>query len=72
MQFPLHPENEVKLPEAGYVIPFESYEVDILHKYIFDNIKSTANEIEEARRAWKEAGNRSQYLTDSEYMSAAQ
>ena len=56
MQFPLHPENEVRLPEAGY---------------IFDNIKSTPNEIKEAGQAWKEAGNHTQYINDSDYMSGA-
>ena len=71
MQFPLHPENEVRLPEAGYVIPFESHEVEILHKNIFDNIKSTPNEIKEAGQAWKEAGNHTQYINDSDYMSGA-
>nr|WP_314277437.1 LCP family protein [uncultured Peptostreptococcus sp.] len=68
MQFPLHPENETRLPHAGYVIPFETYEVDILHKYIFDNIKSTPSEIEAARQSWKDAGNKTQYISNPEYM----
>lgn len=71
MQFPLHPENEIRLPESGYVIPFESYEVDLLHKYIFDNIKPTPGEITTAQQLWKDAGNKTQYIRDREYMSVA-
>lgn len=70
MQFPLHPENEIRLPESGYVIPFEQYEIPLLHEFIFDNKKPSQQDIEEATRAWKEKGEQSQYTDDPEYMSA--
>lgn len=61
MQFPLHPENETRLPKAGYVIPFEDYEVNVLHEFIFDNKKPTKESIEEAEEKWEETGGSSQY-----------
>ena len=69
MQFPLHPENEVRLPASGYVIPFEQYEVKLLHSYIFDNVKPTADTIKKATQEWKKSGETTQYINDPEYMS---
>lgn len=69
MQFPLHPEGEIRLQESGYVIPFEQYEVDFLHKFIFDDIKPSKLDIENATNEWKESGNSSQYIDDPEYVS---
>lgn len=68
MQFPLHPENEIRLSEAGYVIPFEQYEIKFLHDFIFNNKKSTEEEIKAADKEWKSSGKESQYVNDSEYM----
>lgn len=56
MQFPLHPENEVNLEGKGYVIPFDPYEVDILHDFIFENIMPTKESIEEARQNYLRTG----------------
>lgn len=52
LQFPLHPEYEVRLGKAGYVIPFEDYEVDILHDFIFKNIVSTKELIDKAEKQY--------------------
>lgn len=52
LQFPLHPEGEVRLGKAGYVIPFEEYEVDILHDFIFKNIVPTKELIENADKQY--------------------
>lgn len=52
LQFPLHPEDEVRLGKAGYVIPFEEYEVDILHDFIFKNIVPTKELIENADKQY--------------------
>lgn len=71
MQFPLHPENEIRLPESGYVIPFEQYEVPLLHGFIFDNKKPTKEDIESASNKWKEGGEESQYSSDPEYSSVS-
>ena len=51
-QFPLHPEYEVRLGKAGYVIPFEEYEVDILHDFIFENIVPTKELIDKAEKQY--------------------
>ncbi|MBC2575958.1 LCP family protein [Peptostreptococcus canis] len=72
MQFPLHPENEVKLPKAGYVIPFEEYELQFLHSFIFDNKKPTKLEIQNAEDRWKNSGSNSQYSNDLDYSSSSQ
>ena len=71
MQFPLHPENEIRLPQSGYVIPFEQYEVTLLHEFIFDNKKPTKDDIIKATKEWKEKGEESQYASDPEYSSMA-
>lgn len=52
LQFPLHPEYEVRLGKAGYVIPFEDYEVDILHDFIFKNIVPTKELIDKAEKQY--------------------
>lgn len=69
-QFPLHPENEIRLPHAGYVIPFEQYEVDLLHKFIFDDKKPTEEDIKKATLEWQESGKISQYSRDPEYRNS--
>ena len=69
MQFPLHPEDEIRLPHAGYVIPFEPYELKYLHEFIFDNKKPTKEDIEKATKEWYQKGSPSQYSNDPEYMS---
>lgn len=70
MQFPLHPENEVRLANAGYVIPFEQYEIRFLHDFIFDDKNPpTPEEIKEATKKWYQSGETTQYITDSDYMS---
>lgn len=68
MQFPLHPENEIRLPESGYVIPFEQYEVEFLHDFIFNNKKLDKQKLLDADKNWKASGKESQYAEDSEYM----
>lgn len=52
LQFPLHPEYEVRLGKAGYVIPFEEYEVDILHDFIFKDIVPTKELIKNAEKQY--------------------
>ncbi|TQQ83957.1 LytR family transcriptional regulator [Peptacetobacter hominis] len=52
MQFPLHPEYEVRLEKVGYVIPFEEYEVDILHDFIFKDIMPTEELIDNAEKQY--------------------
>lgn len=69
MQFPLHPEGEIRLNESGYVIPFEQYENKLLHRFIFDNIKPTKEDIQKADEEWKASGEKSQYSNDPEYMN---
>lgn len=69
MQFPLHPEGEIRLNESGYVIPFEQYENKLLHRFIFDNIKPTKEDIQKADEEWKSSGEKSQYSNDPEYMN---
>ncbi len=70
MQFPLHPENEIRLPKSGYVIPFEQYEIPLLHDFIFDNKKPSKEDIEKATKQWKEKGEASQYSNDPEFVNA--
>ncbi len=55
LQFPLHPEYEVRLGKAGYVIPFEEYEVDILHDFIFKDIVPTKELIKNAEKQYGRA-----------------
>lgn len=69
-QFPFHPENEVRLPHAGYVIPFELYEIDLLHKFIFDDKKPSEEDIKNATIEWQNSGRKSQYADDDEYINA--
>ena len=38
MEFPLSTENGRKIGNAGYVIPFEEYELDAMHDFIFKDI----------------------------------
>lgn len=38
MEFPLSTENGRKIGSAGYVIPFEEYELDAMHDFIFEDI----------------------------------
>lgn len=73
LQFPLHPEYEVRLGKAGYVIPFEEYEVDILHDFIFKNIVPTKELIDNAEKqygrthydSYTESDSSSDYESDS-------
>ncbi|WP_101773089.1 LCP family protein [Peptostreptococcus faecalis] len=67
LQFPFHPENEVRLQEAGYVIPYEKYENKLLHNFIFDDKKPTKLDIENADKDWEKSGQKSQYISDPEY-----
>lgn len=69
LQFPLHPEDEVRLGKAGYVIPFEDYEVDILHDFIFKNIVPTKELIENADKQYGRT-NYSSY-TESDFSSSS-
>lgn len=69
MQFPLHPENEIRLPNAGYIIPFEPYELSFLHDFIFNNQKPTADQIKSATKQWYSQGSPTQYYNDLEYMN---
>lgn len=71
MQFPLHPENEIRLPESGYVIPFEEYELPLLHDFIFKDKKPTKEDIESATLEWKKSRKPSQYSSDREYLNAS-
>lgn len=67
MQFPLHPENEIRLPAGGYVIPFEQYELKFLHNFIFSNKIATEEEIKAADDEWNNSSTPSQYANISEY-----
>lgn len=66
MQFPLHPENEVRLPGAGYVIPFGEYELEFLHSFIFKNMKPTKGDIDRATEEWKNGGKTKKFKSNAE------
>ena len=70
LQFPLHPEREVRLGKAGYVIPFEEYEVDILHDFIFKNIVPTKELIENADKQYGRT-DYSSYIEDDSSSSSS-
>lgn len=71
LQFPLHPEDEVRLGKAGYVIPFEDYEVDILHDFIFKNIVPTKELIENADKQYGRTNYSSYTESDSSSSSSS-
>ena len=76
LQFPFHPEYEVRLESVGYVIPFEEYEVDILHDFIFKDIIPTEELIKAAEEKYgrtvysnyspSDSQNNSDEITDTE------